>query len=315
MIKSICAACALLIATSAKPIFAGAQVLHEKRTVNEMGEVLAMAQAQADMGKEVLIAFDTDNTLLTADQDLGSEPWSDDVLDSTKGFFKDISRPETKQIYEQRYSQALNFWFSVAKAMAGQNKMRLVEESDAQGIDRLQKNRIKTMALTSRAAVLLEATIRQFVDLEIDFSRSAFGSDWIEFSVPGLPWPVSYKKGVCAGGTDKGKALVYLMDRMNYHPDVVIYVDNKQKETDSVYDALAGTATSVIAYRYGKMDGALDAYTRGDRSLARMETKVFKESGRIISNDEASRMIFQDGPVTLEETNELIFGTSDPSAP
>lgn len=297
------AASAVASPAVAPPAATPSEVFHEKRTTNDMGEVLAMAQSQAAMGKEVLIAFDTDNTLLTADQDLGSEPWSDDILNSAKG---------------PQYSQALNFWFSTAQAMSAQKKMRLVEESTAQGIARLQDGRVKTMILTSRSpALLLDPTIQQFADLGIDFSRSAFGSDLLDFSIPGFSRTLSYKKGVyCVAGQDKGNALIDLMGRMNYHPDVVIYVDNKQVEMESVYDAMAGTGTSAVAYRYGRMDRALDAYMRSDKSLVRMQTKVFfGESGRLISNEEAARRISQEGPVTAEQANELIFGTTDPAAP
>ena len=65
---------------------------------------------------------------------------------------------------------------------------------------------------------------------------------------------------------------------------------------------------SFYGYRYSGTDSLEEAYSRSDKTTARVEMKVFRETGKLITDQEAKE-IAKKSPVAAEEVNVLIYGT------
>jgi hypothetical protein len=291
----------------------------EERTTADMGDVLRQAEDFSRQGKTVLIAFDVDNTLLAANQALGSEPWSDAESD----YLQPLDRPSTRSLFFLRLqTQFLDgIYNSVIKAIADEGKSHLVDDSIAGKIQDLQREPgVKMIVLTSRDGRISDSTSRALKENGINFSASKFGVDMPVFPVPGCPNPGSYRDGIFStDGGAKGPMLVALLAAQKFTPDAVLYVDNKQPQVDGVFGALASVGADVIAYRYSRMDDQAKTYKeRSDHPEARVQLKAWKESGRILSDAEAQSVIDRGpgrDPVPVSEANKLIYGKENPFAP
>lgn len=253
------------------------------------------------MGLGVLFATDIDNTCMVLDQELGAEPWLNDLMSHILPF--DV--PETKDFYEKRRGQLLAVW----EAIVNVSGMHPAEKAIAQNILALQHKNVRTIGLTGRKQGSLEGTLRGFDQAGIDFSRTSPGQDLMNFKSDRGARPISYRKGVfMLDGQDKGKMLATLFKLMAYRPDVVVFVDNAGSNIDAVDSALSGMGIGFYGYRYAGTDGLEDAYRRSEKAAARVEMKYFKEKGALLSDREAEE-IAKKTPVSDEEVNVLIYGT------
>ena len=284
-----------------------------------MDDVLRQAESFSRQGKTVLIAYDIDNTLLAADQTLGSEPWVDAMVAS----LLPLNQPSTQDLFHLRLQTQLldGVYDDLVEAIADENKSHLVDGAVAGEIRDLQrKPGVKMIILTSRDGRVSGSTDRALKENGLDFAGSKFGQDMSVFTVPGCPKPGSYQDGIFSTyGSNKGLMLTAMLQAQKFAPDVVLYVDNKQSEVDRVYGALKDANVNIIAYRYSRMDDEAKAYqARPDHPEARVELKAWKESGHILSDAEAQVVIDRDpghDPVPASEANMLIYGTENPFAP
>lgn len=271
-----------------------------KETAGSLSVSFNEAAALADAGLEVLFAIDIDNTCMVLDQELGGEPWFNDLLSAVK----EIDVPRTKPLFQHRFGQLLSVWRSIINVSG----MSPSERNVAESIRFLQSKNVKTIALTARDETLADATLRNFARAGIDFGRTSPGGDIKNLRLDAGTLPVGYQKGVfMLAGQDKGRMLLELMRLAGYFPDVVVFVDNTEKNVDDVYRAVSGAKIAFYGYRYSGTDHLEEAYRRGDKAGARAALKVFRETGRILSDEEA-RQQGRKSPVSAEQVNVLIYG-------
>lgn len=260
--------------------------------------------------KKVLVAFDTDNTLLAVDQALGSEQWFETEA-KTAG---------------PRFARLLTIYYTVIKA----SQAHLTQPYLDSGIRDLHAQGIQTIVITSRGPALADATVRQLAGQPNNIS---FGYSGIKhFKLDGGK-EIVCRDGIClTDGQDKGKSLLAILKEMNYRPDAVIFVDNDPKYPTGHHQKMnnavrnAGEPFDLYRYRYAREDNAMREYEEGDRSLAVAELADFKGRGcmetacdRIMSDEEAREWLRQRcashrQAEMIPMMNSLIYGDPLPLA-
>ena len=295
-----------------RPAPAAASAAQERLATNDMSDPFRRAGELARSGGNILMAFDLDNTVLTTNQVLGGEPWTDDMV----GVLLPLLKTDPA-LFSKRIAQLLDDkWDSILKDIARQKKSHLTEDEIPEYMRQASALGVKMIALTARSTNVVEATRTALTDNGIDFDRTKLGADIPTVTIPGGKHDGTYTQGqLMAFGGNKGEFLAAMLKRQPRAPDVVIYVDNKQSEGDRVAQSLQSGGVNLIAYRYGRMDWQPAVHTSPEyRAAARVQFKTWHETGRIIGDAEALETASR-APVSQEEVNLLIYGAVDPLKP
>lgn len=119
-------------------------------------------------------------------------------------------------------------------------------------IEKLQKNNVTVIALTTRDYHILYRTLQQLDRIGIDFSQTSPNKS---FQPYGTHEPVLYEHGIIfTGGHDKGTVLLYWLNQMNYKPTKIIFIDDKLKNVKSVKQAAQKNNYPFVGIRYGYFD-------------------------------------------------------------
>jgi len=282
--------------------------------IRTLCEFLAYAEFLAHGGREPLIALDIDNTLLAADQLLGSEQWVDAMLQPLS------SLRRTPDLFARRTSQLLDRTYDpIVHTLTHAGRYHLTEAGVPHRLAKLQRMGLPTIAVTSRSPAVAQATIRSLRANGIDFGRSRLGRDLPELRIPGSAYPAIFRDGVLfTRGQDKGVLLHALLSLQFSAPGTVLYVDNKQKEVDRVIAALLPAGFEVTACRFAGLDEEVSQYHRQDQPAARVQLKWWARAGMLLSNLEAAEIVERHDrrdPVPVADANRVIYGTEDPLLP
>lgn len=115
----------------------------------------------------------------------------------------------------------------------------------------LQKAGLKTICLTARDASLISVTLWQLDQMGFDFTREAIEPYWTHKRKPTyFKKYLNYTNGVMfAGGQNKGLSLKYLL-KDNFTFKQIIFVDDKLKNTQNVYDVFSGSDIEIASFHY-----------------------------------------------------------------
>ena len=218
--------------------------------------------------KNVLLAFDMDNTLMTSTTDLGSEQW----FDWQESLLSQGISPEKAacSLDELLVLQGI-FYYLFPMEPTDPGLPRILK--------RLEDEGFKMLVLTSRGPEFHNATERELKSRLFDFSSAAIPAgtsysrpflpyDYNDIAASGyltkpdirqfnlsLPAPISYQNGILlTGGQHKGVMLKCILHITGYKPAAIIYVDNKEKQIERVAKAFAGSNIKVTGLRYGGCD-------------------------------------------------------------
>ena len=174
--------------------------------------------------KKLMVIFDIDNTLAEPDNldQYGSDQWLQTHVERIveKGI------PTVKA-----WDIMLPLWFEIQKDP--KFSLRPVEKNTVEIFKDIQKLSDKTIGLTARSFPILSDTLRLLKHVGINFLDNGFTEDFMFDGVPG-----EYTHGIFFCGTgDKGESLLELFARLNYYPDIIIFVDDKEKNVQSVEKA------------------------------------------------------------------------------
>ena len=266
-----------------------------------LAPVYAEAMRQLAAGKNPLVIFDIDNTLMYHEYFLGNEPWFGMIYTNYLNELR-TSQPERADAEERCIT-----WLTVMLMNATPS---LLTEADAPAqIRELQKAGLKVMAQTSRNVLIAAHTVGELRHFGIDFSSSAAFGEVREF----WPWnksrSVICSRGACFGQLqDKGKIFLALMEKTGYRPKSVIFADDSKKNIASLAEALKGTGIAYTGFRYSKLDGMMKDYHAPEAlAAARVQLKYYFINGSLIPNSRAlteSRIT----PVSVREEVKWIFG-------
>lgn len=176
-----------------------------------------MLVAESAKAENILVVFDIDNTLAR-----GKTPMARDE------FFS--ARIQSFMNNGMDFNQAIHHVLPDYYYIQFHSSLVLVEDEVLILLQDLTNNGTKTLALTARSSYLAERTMDQLESLGIRFNFFAEQNFTLNFG-----HPCFYKRGMLfCGLNDKGEALLSLLDRLNYRPDLVIFVDDKYKNLLSV---------------------------------------------------------------------------------
>jgi hypothetical protein len=120
------------------------------------------------------------------------------------------------------------------------------------------------MALTARTLDIAERTIAQLKSIHIQFDGHSLQDKDLKIpaSELGSKDDALFTRGVLFVGetNNKGKVLAHFLDQLHYHPEKIVFVDDKRKHVDAVEAALAKVGVPYIGFRYGALDKKVKAY-------------------------------------------------------
>jgi Protein of unknown function (DUF2608) len=206
-----------------------------------------------------LVVFDVDNTLARPKTYLGSDEW-----------FYYLVNEKIKSGYD--YLSAIYSILPICYYVQFSLWLQLTESIIPTLIEELTKHNIHTMALTARSPYIAERTHEQLNHLNIIF-WPPYSAD-TDFILP-MPHPCLYRYGTLfSGDNDKGEALIYLLDSIDYHPTKIIFIDDKLKNIRSVEKAASDKNISFVGIHYTYCDELVHNF---DPEQAHKELLLLKE--------------------------------------
>lgn len=189
---------------------------------------------------KTLVIVDIDDTLLVPVQTLGTDVWFSSRLEHYLQIIKDPSLALDKTLAE---------W----EAIRHLTDIKIVEEGSDEIISEMQKNNVVIMGLTTQGLALATRTVVQLKALSIDLSKTAPSSQDSYF-INGKNG-VLYRRGILfTSGTSKGEALLKFLDIINYHPESIIFINDKKAHLQDVEKSVELRKMNFIGLRYSSSD-------------------------------------------------------------
>jgi len=227
----------------------------EYRETTDFAEAAAVTEDYAERygASGTLLVVDIDNTLLTMQGDLGSDPWfewQEYLLEQ---------EPDSPDLVAEDFAgllEAQGLLFTLGKMKPPQDNLPGL-------VQRLQQRGVRTLVLTSRGPDFRPATERELAAAGYDFAASVLPMEGVpegpfapydptDLAASGLterdaasyglgsPRPVTLSRGVfMTSGQHKGAMLLAALHRAVDPPEAVVFVDDHGRHVHRVYDALA----------------------------------------------------------------------------
>ncbi len=232
-----------------------------------------MSEILKDVTPDSLVVFDLDNTIMQAGQTLGSDQWFDHRIEQQKA--KGIA-------VEEAVKTAVKEW----EAINYKGTVSLVEKTTPSIVRSLQDDGIVTMGLTARPATFMNQSLKQLRQLNVPLYKNTISEEVITIKAKDV---ATFKEGLMSvGGNNKGTILVELMNKVDFHPERVLFVDDKVKNVTNVDKALNDVSIPSFAFRYGAADETVKAF---DARLADFEYDYFVENGVVLSDRQAKQLM------------------------
>ncbi len=207
--------------------------LQARQEISSIKEVAQFLDAK----KSILVIFDIDNTLLEASTDLGSDQWFSYRLRQyiEQGMHIDDA---VKQILP------LHFYINLLINLI------TTEPTLADDILSIKNNCEHVICLTARSLPLAERTLQQLHQNNLYFHIPELDDIyWI------IKQPCLYKQGcLFCGQNCKGDVLSAFLDKINYKPDLIIFIDDKDYNLQAVEDTAHKLNIEYIGLRYNRCD-------------------------------------------------------------
>lgn len=244
-------------------------------------EIKNMRDAVEGVGKNTLVVFDIDNTILQTAQTLGSVQWAD-------WYQRELVKQGLPS--DQAGELSTREWVRINRV----SKSQLVEAVTPNIIRNLQLRGIRVLALTARPVSFVLQTQRDLPQFGIHFGQS-----WPKGTRFQSPFQgAAYASGVLFAGqtNSKGAVIREFLRQNNLRPTAIRFVDDKRKYVDSVDQAMQAAGIPYVGYRYGGADVRVNSFSP---SLAAFTHSYFKRMGIILSDAQARRLMGGTGRAAL----------------
>ena len=149
------------------------------------------------------------------------------------------------------YDDALKKALDIHLPYLAKTNVTTTEKNTTKFIKELQANGYKTIALTARSIV--DPTIKQLNSLDIKFNIPE--NIPYQLTTKKLFQPIFYKEGIVfSQNNNKGHALKLFLEKANYQPKKIIFVDDKHKHVKNVEYFAKQNNIEFVGLRYGRLD-------------------------------------------------------------
>lgn len=236
----------------------------------EVRETTNLRDMQREVTSGTLVCFDLDNTLIRAEQMLGSDQWWDDL---TNGF------AAAGMTEKKATDKAYDIWLPIQKV----SRFIPVQPDGPAIVRGFQDRKILVMGLTARPSRYSSFTSTQLASIGIDFRRSPPRSKALDLL---LKDSAHYENGILFVGehNSKGEALKAFLDATGLKPGKIVFADDKKKHVEGMEKIFGSGPIAYVGFRYG---GADEWVKRYDRTIVEIQKKYL---GRILPDSEAARL-------------------------
>ncbi len=199
---------------------------------------------------KILFVTDLDNTILTMTTDVASDQWITKQGELIGKYLK--SGKADEHLLFKDFNSLYTSWYKVQEF----HDMRLTENFLPKEIQRIQKEGIHTMILTSRGNQVRNNTQRILNKYKFNFTGFPFTQsfDYILGKDSKRPKRIVFKNGLAmTEGAHKGKALESLLGKLKKSYDAIIFIDDHKKNVTRVEDNFS-KKVKLFTYRYGSED-------------------------------------------------------------
>jgi len=212
--------------------------------------------------KNTLVIFDIDDTIMTPKIWPGSNTWLE----------HEIKRIQKKGLeFEDALYLILPLYFSVHQFT---EDMMAPLDNSPKLIKTLQKNNIKTMALTNRSMPMLKITLKELQGIGIDFLKNSLYGQDLELSITHKG---RFSEGIIfCGNNDKGELLFQFLEKIGFRPEKIIFIDDKLKNVKSVQVAVEKREIKFVGIRLSVIDEIKKSFdpTEAEKQLSQFKTKL-----------------------------------------
>jgi hypothetical protein len=263
----------LIVLLLSLTVFAG-----ENLESDDLNLVAAHAHRLAEKygTEQVLVVYDIDNTLLAANQDLGSDQWF--TWQSSLIAAGDFTNAVAKDIPGLLKAQGLLF---------AVGKMHPPQADASALVNGLQSEGFTTLILTSRGPEFRSFTERELQTNGYDLTRkplgeAGFAGTYLPYDLDapeqsclekgklglGPAQPVSLVGGVMmTSGQHKGAMLRSLLCRLHRSFAAIVFADDTPKHVVRMHDAFDELGVDVVTIRYSREDAKVESFLKGDKSV------------------------------------------------
>lgn len=209
--------------------------------------------------QDTLVIFDLDDTIFRTPSMLGNDAWFNYQVETKvqQGFSYNQATQETLPLYMiiQYFSQ-----------------LEIVDPKTPAFIADLQNKNIKVMALSARSIGLMETTKYELLNLGVFFAKNPPATS--EFSL-GITHKAYYSDGILFGANNnKGTLLLQFFDDIQYHPNKVVFVDDKRSHLEAIESATQSRGITFVGLRYSAEDGRKASFDPGQAEQLLQEFKI-----------------------------------------
>jgi len=213
----------------------------QKLCLGKIIETNSLDEVKNHIDKEhMLVVFDMDNTLVTPNVMVGSDPWFNYMVEQ--------QRKEAGCSVAEAADIVLPLFREIHKRIS----YKLVEETAPDLIEHLRSVHIPVIILTNRGDEQKENVLDKISEAGVPVPLTQLGEKELHaiFDVPML-----YSHGIIfCGRNDKGSMLFHVLETVNYKPTKIIFVDDKYHYLASVERACMERKIPFVGLRYGRCD-------------------------------------------------------------
>ena len=210
--------------------------------ISRIANVLKYLISETKLTKKIVV-FDIDNTLLNPASDFGSDQWVS---------YKVKENLDMGMEMQAAFDKVLPLYFHICDY----TELVPTEDNLITEVRDIEKNCDHVICLTARSTCLEEKTFEQ-----LDKNNLLFAVPEVKENELKLPNGSLYQHGVLfCGHNCKGNVLSKFLDAIDYIPDEVIFVDDKEKNLTAVQGPIEGRGIKFTGLRYTGCDKRVAAF-------------------------------------------------------
>lgn len=261
---------------------------HLKASIIETPNLDLFQKTVEKIDQQTIVLFDVNETLIVS-KDLILRPCLRNIL---KNYLQEIlENPEMGA--SEKYSNSKHFlWDILFNA-----ESEVVDPKVLQIIQFLQQQNIKTIAFTNLNAgsignspSRIDWAIDTLKKLHLDFGQAfpQLNETEIKFSNYHTQ-PALFKQGLlCTNQEEKGPVFIAFLNRIQWTPAKVIFIDNHLDNLQSVEESLKGTGIEFIGFHYTAVEN-FDCIS--NETLAKFQLSHFVKSGIWLTDSKALELM------------------------